>query len=292
MPVYKFPLAVFTTSQTMLLWFHTQQEQFHWKNAFSLIMQRTDKKLVDNFSPPCDPKKVVLAIYEQLKKASKSSFRSDLEKVTRRVHSTATASRRNNDKIGGDQIEAHPVLRKEQDDDSKFDVRGATLNLSNQKPKNNRDSKENDAPTEGQAVNMKSLEKSPVETPLKLMLPPKPKKPVTAATPSHRMKSNLTKIDDQEAKENDVSAAMTDGVSPIERMDRIALNKEKKAEHNADRVLFGTDHSNKAIVQMHREIKADDLPGQSMFSMAAELNNSDSKDVPSAFLQQREDPSP
>lgn len=49
LPEFKHPFAVFTESETMLLWANTQSDLRMWVKSFTSLMQATDSTLIENF---------------------------------------------------------------------------------------------------------------------------------------------------------------------------------------------------------------------------------------------------
>ena len=67
LPQFKFPFAVFTSSDCFVLWAETVEDSLKWVNAFKGIMLESDQAMVEQFKPKADAKnKFVFQLYKSL----------------------------------------------------------------------------------------------------------------------------------------------------------------------------------------------------------------------------------
>ena len=68
LPEFNHPFAVFSESETMLLWANTQSDLRMWVKSFTALMQATDSTVIENFKIVKTKKnKLVVGLYECLK---------------------------------------------------------------------------------------------------------------------------------------------------------------------------------------------------------------------------------
>ena len=108
LPEFKHPFAVFTETDTMLLWANTQSDLRMWVKSFTSLMQATDSTLIENFQIQKTKKnKLVVGLYECLK------ISEDL------VHAQSDYfGKRSRTIMPGSRAEAGKTYKKEQEADS------------------------------------------------------------------------------------------------------------------------------------------------------------------------------